>query len=39
MKKILMMGLLAVVLLAACGGEPVEPQATGPVVTIYKPPT
>lgn len=39
MKKFMVMGLLAVVLLAACGSQPAQPQGDGPVVTIYKPPT
>jgi len=36
MKKILIVGLLAAVLLSACGGAQV---ADGPEVTINKPPT
>jgi hypothetical protein len=39
MKRTLLIGMLLMVVLSACGGSVVESQATGPEITVYKVPT
>jgi len=39
MKRTIVVALLAVVVLSACGGSVSNIQATGPQITVYKSPT
>jgi hypothetical protein len=39
MKRTLLIGVLLMVVLSACGGSAVESQAAGPEITVYKTPT